>query len=70
MMTEENKHTPRPVPPEGNASNPAPDKQDDAPEKQTLFGEKAEKLFRESGNIEDMPDAEEDQEAIDKMKKK
>lgn len=69
IMTEDNKHKPKPAPSEGNASNPAPGSRDDAPPKPTQFGEKAEKLFKESGNIEDLPDAEEDQEAIDRMEK-
>ena len=68
-MEKDDKHKPKPAPSEGNASNPAPDSHDDAPPKPGLFGEKAEKLFRESGNIEDMPDAEEDQDAIDQEKK-
>jgi len=42
----------------GNASNPSPGSQE--PEGRQLFPEKAEKYLRESGNIEDMPDAEEE----------
>jgi hypothetical protein len=46
----------------GNASNPMPDTETAANENQ-LIGKKGEKYLRESGNIEDMPDANEEQEA-------
>ena len=50
----------------GNASNPSPGKDEMAPASNQLLDEKAEKYLRESGNIEDMPDAEE-QENIDRV---
>jgi len=50
----------------GNASNPSPDNQEMQPAKRQLLNEKAEKYLRESGNIEDMPDAN-DQEDMDRM---
>jgi hypothetical protein len=45
----------------GNASNPSPHGPE--PNKEQLLSEKAGKYIRESGNREDMPDAEEEQEA-------
>ncbi|MCK7554271.1 hypothetical protein MKQ70_04300 [Chitinophaga sedimenti] len=59
--------TPKTTEPGGNASNPAPGHHEQQPGK-GLLDEKAEKLFREAGAHEDMPDAQEDQEAIDQMK--
>ncbi|UYQ94524.1 hypothetical protein MKQ68_05395 [Chitinophaga horti] len=58
---------PQSTPPGGNASNPAPG-QSESPGK-GLIDKKGEKYLREAGNIEDMPDPEEDQEAIDQEKK-
>lgn len=46
----------------GNASNPSPQSETAAGPDQ-LLDKKAEKYLREAGNIEDMPDAEEQQEA-------
>lgn len=69
VMTTGDKHKPQPAPSEGNASNPAPD-ESKGTQADTLFGEKAEKYLKESGNIEDMPDAGEDQAAIDKTREK
>jgi hypothetical protein len=46
----------------GNASNPSPGKENSPGENQ-LLDKKAEKYLRESGNIEDMPDPEEEDEA-------
>jgi len=47
----------------GNASNPSPDNEELQPANgQQLFDKKAEKYLRESGNIEDVPDAQERQE--------
>lgn len=60
--------SPKPVPAEGNASNTPPHGRDDQPG-ESLIDEKAEKYIKEAGNIEDMPDPEEDQEAIDEMEK-
>lgn len=51
----------------GNASNPTPH-HEPVSDKQ-LLEEKAEKYLRESGNIEDMPDAQEQQDAEDSLKK-
>lgn len=53
--------------PSEHASNPNPDRES-GEQGETLFGEKAAKYFKESAPIEDMPDPEEDQEAIDQMK--
>jgi hypothetical protein len=45
----------------GNASNPSPhDTRLEPLEQDQLLDDKAEKYLREAGNIEDMPDAEED----------
>ena len=50
----------------GNASNPSPNSNDLQPaDGPRLFDKKAEKYLRESGNIEDVPDAEERQELDD-----
>ncbi|GGH69787.1 hypothetical protein HNQ91_002880 [Filimonas zeae] len=46
--------------PTGNASNPSPADEKIVRDKATANKEKAEKYIRESGNIEDMPDAEEE----------
>ena len=48
----------------GNASNPSPRKEEEVAGNQ-LLNKEAEKYLRESGNIEDMPDAN-DQEDIDR----
>lgn len=45
--------------PSGNASNPSPADEKIVRDKATANKEKAEKYIQESGNIEDMPDAEE-----------
>lgn len=47
----------------GNASNPTPHNKNFDPPKDQLLGEKAEKYLRESGNIEDEPDAQDQQDA-------
>jgi hypothetical protein len=46
----------------GNASNPSPINENQT-HKNQLLDEKAEKYLRESGNIEDMPDPQEQQDA-------
>jgi hypothetical protein len=43
----------------GNASNSSPHGAE--PHKEQLLNEKAEKYIREAGNIEDMPDAEDEE---------
>ena len=54
-----------------NASNPSPAQNNrDQPKKNQLLDEKAEKYIRESGNIEDMPDPQEQQDADEMMKNK
>lgn len=50
-----------PVPDSGHASNPAPGS--DPGKGNQLLDKKAEKYLRESGNIEDMPDAQDEQAA-------
>jgi hypothetical protein len=50
----------------GNASNPSPKPASESVNSNQLLNEKAEKYLRESGNIEDMPDAE-DQAQADKI---
>ena len=48
----------------GNASNPSPHDQQSEPNQQSqLLDEKAEKYLREAGNIEDEPDAQDQEEA-------
>lgn len=48
----------------GNASNPSPQPEEtEAANASQLLGEGAEKYLREGGNIEDMPDAKDEQEA-------
>jgi hypothetical protein len=47
----------------GNASNPSPRNSSMEPKKDQLLDKKAENYLRESGNIEDMPDAQEQQDA-------
>lgn len=59
---------PKTAPAEGNAGNTPPHGSDKLPG-ESLFDEKAEKYMDEAANIEDMPDPEEDQEAIDEMEK-
>ena len=66
MANQENKsakpETKMPPAPTGNASNPSP--QSGIPDnKNQLIDKKGEKYLRESGNIEDMPDAIDEQEA-------
>jgi len=53
-----------PTPGSGNASNPSPRNKDLEPATNNqLLDEKAEKYLRESANIEDEPDAQDQQEA-------
>jgi hypothetical protein len=47
----------------GNASNPPAEQSAQPPVDKQYLNKKAEKYLRESGNIEDMPDAQEQQEA-------
>jgi hypothetical protein len=48
----------------GNASNPSPfNSESDQARNNQLLDEKAEKYIRESGNIEDLPDPQEQQDA-------
>lgn len=55
----------------GNASNPSPDRGAGQPaNKNQLLDEQAEKYLRESGNIEDYPDANDMEEAEKEMDKK
>jgi hypothetical protein len=54
----------------GNASNPSPHSGNMEPvNNDRLLGEKAEKYLRESANIEDEPDAHDQQEADDVIRK-
>lgn len=50
----------------GNASNPAPDPQAEPNNGNQLLDKKAEKYLRESGTIEDLPDAQEETEIENK----
>ena len=55
----------------GNASNPTPHTDSMEPENhQQLLDEKAEKYLREGGNIEDMPDPQEELDAEETMQQK
>lgn len=47
----------------GNASNPSPRHEEMEPEGNQLLDKKAENYLREVANIEDMPDAEDQEEA-------
>lgn len=47
----------------GNASNPSPDTGEEKENTHQLLDKKAETYLRESGNIEDMPDARDEQDA-------
>ncbi|HEY1112681.1 MAG TPA: hypothetical protein VGE66_03940 [Chitinophagaceae bacterium] len=47
----------------GNASNPSPHKEEAQPAGNQLLDERAEQYLRESANIEDVPDAEDQEEA-------
>ena len=51
----------------GNASNPSPHN-DDGPAENQLLDKKAEKYLREVASIEDVPDAEDQQEMEDTIK--
>lgn len=54
----------------GNASNSSPNiRENDQSTQNQLLDEKAEKYIRESGNIEDMPDPQEQQDADEILKK-
>ena len=65
-MSTDEKNTANNKPDTGNASNPTP--HHEPVSNKQLLDEKAETYLRESGNIEDMPDAQEQQEAEDAMK--
>ena len=47
----------------GNASNPSPHNEEAGPAGNQLLDERAEKYMREPANIEEVPDAEDQQEA-------
>lgn len=53
----------------GNASNPPANSQESGEQGAQLLGAKAEKYLRESGNIEDMPDEEDWQDADETLNK-
>lgn len=54
----------------GNASNPFPHNKNMEPDEHNqLLDKKAENYLREAGNIEDVPDAQEQKEAGDAIKK-
>jgi len=53
----------------GNASNPSPGNKEMEPAGNQLLDEKAEKYLRESASIEDVPDAEEQQEMDEEIEK-
>lgn len=57
-----------PTPETGNASNPTPQQELFETPNNSLLGDKAEKYLRESGNIEDMPDPQEQQNAEDTLR--
>lgn len=58
------------TPNSGNASNPSPHNKEMEPASSNqLLSEKAEKYLRESGNIEDEPDAQDQQEADEMIRK-
>lgn len=50
-----------------HSSNPAPDNGVQSQPGQGMYDPKAEKYLREGGNIEDLPDAEEDQDAQEQL---
>ena len=52
----------------GNASNPSPHNRDFDPVRHQALSEKAENYLRESGNIEDEPDAQDQQDADELLK--
>lgn len=52
----------------GNASNPSPQEDPGEPGSNQLFGKQAETYLREGGNIEDMPDEQDWQEADETIK--
>ena len=59
-----------PAPGSGNASNPSPHNKEMEPaDNNQLLNEKAEKYLREFGNIEDEPDAQDQQEAEEIIRK-
>jgi hypothetical protein len=61
MSPDQNKLPMNPHPAQtGNASNPSP-RQQSEPTGNQLLDEKAEKYLREGGNIEDLPDSEEEE---------
>ena len=68
-MTEEQKKEPSgepdqlPVADTGNASNPTPHEGETEPVGNQVLGKKAEKYLRESANIEDVPDPQEELDA-------
>ena len=66
----DNKEDNRQLAGSGNASNPSPhSKEMDPANSNQLLNEKAEKYLRESGNIEDEPDAQDQQEADEIIRK-
>lgn len=69
---EKNENTPKSKAPEadtGNASNPSPHDKSWDPVKEQLLNDKAETYLRESGNIEDEPDAQDEFDAEQAIKR-
>jgi hypothetical protein len=66
----DNKEDNRKLAGSGNASNPSPyNKEMEPANGNQLLNEKAEKYLRESGNIEDEPDAQDQQDADEILRK-
>lgn len=69
-MNEDKKNQPMPPAETGNASNPSPHNQEFEPAgNNQLLDERAEKYLRESANIEDEPDAQDQQDADEIIRK-
>jgi hypothetical protein len=55
----------------GNASNPSPyNEENESPEEQQVLGKKAEKYLREVAGVEDLPDAQDEKDMDEALKRK
>jgi hypothetical protein len=68
-MNDKNNNQKLPAADTGNASNPSPHKNKMPASDDQLLNEKAEKYLRESANIEDEPDAQDQAEADEVIRK-
>ena len=69
MEMRENKEPKMPTADTGNASNSSPNNMEQGPKPDQLLDKKAETYLRESANIEDLPDAQDQQDMDESLER-